>query len=252
MTTKPSAPEPELYARFEAAGGKPVYVRRLFGRIAHVYDLMNRLMTGGMDRRWRRFAAERIALAPGQMALDIGTGTGDLAIAIAAASAPDARVVGIDFAPEMLAIGQRKLDRLGLNGRVELRRGDGERLAFADNAFDACGSAWVVRNLTAPEHAFREMLRVVRHGGHVVCLEMSHPYNPLFAAAFRLYFDGMVPILGSLIGRSVEAYSYLPRSATTFPDAPALKRLMESAGWTDVRYWYRGGGAVAVHVGTKP
>jgi demethylmenaquinone methyltransferase / 2-methoxy-6-polyprenyl-1,4-benzoquinol methylase len=242
----------ELHARFEAAGGKPIYVRRMFGRIARVYDVMNRVMTGGLDRRWRRFAAERIALGPGQTALDVGTGTGDLAVAIAAASAPSARVVGVDFTPEMLAIGQRKLDRFGLNGRVELRQGDGERLDFADNTFDACGSAWVVRNLAEPGQGFREMLRVVRPGGRVVCLEMSHPHNPLFAAAVRLYCGRVVPLLGRLIGRSADAYSYLPRSTAAFPDAPTLKRLMEAAGWTDVRYWYRGGGAVAVHVGTKP
>jgi demethylmenaquinone methyltransferase / 2-methoxy-6-polyprenyl-1,4-benzoquinol methylase len=249
----PDAPSaPELQARFAAAGGKPVYVRRMFGHIARVYDVMNRVMTGGLDRRWRAFAAEQIALGPGQTALDVGTGTGDLAIAVAAASGPNAHVVGVDFTPEMLAIGQRKLDRLGLNGRVELRQGDGERLDFADNTFDVCGSAWVVRNLADPEQGLSEMLRVVRPGGRVVCLEMSHPHNPLFAAAVRLYCGRVVPVLGWLIGRSADAYSYLPRSAAAFPDAPRLKRLMEAAGWTDVRYWYRGGGAVAVHVGTKP
>ena len=252
MSTKPSAPAPELHARFEAAGGKPVYVRRMFGRIARVYDLMNRVMTGGLDRRWRAFAAEQITLGPGQAALDVGTGTADLAIAIVRASAPDARVVGVDFAPEMLAVGQHKLERLGLNGRVELRQGDGERLDFADDTFDACGSAWVVRNLSDPDKAFREMLRVVRPGGRIVCLDMSHPYKPLFAAAVRLYCGSVVPVLGRLIGGSVEAYTYLPRSTATFPDAPTLKRLMEGAGWIDVRYWYRGVGAVAVHVGTKP
>jgi demethylmenaquinone methyltransferase/2-methoxy-6-polyprenyl-1,4-benzoquinol methylase len=204
-----------------------------------------------MDGAWRRFAARQIALGPGQQALDIGTGTGDLAIAVARASAPTARVVGVDFAEAMLRRGEAKVRRLGLTERISFVRGDGEGLAFADASFDACCSAFVVRNLADLSRGFKEMLRVTRPGGRVVCLEMSHPYNPLFAAAFHLYFDRMVPLLGRLIGRSAEAYSYLPNSVAAFPDAPKLKRIMEAAGWSDVHYWYRVGGAVAVHVGTK-
>jgi demethylmenaquinone methyltransferase / 2-methoxy-6-polyprenyl-1,4-benzoquinol methylase len=252
MATTSSKPASRLRSRFEAAGGKPTYVRQMFGRIARVYDFMNHLMTGGLDRRWRAFAAGKIALAPGQVGLDIGTGTGDLAIALARVSSPDARVVGVDFTPEMLEIGRAKLARLGLRDRVELLQGDGERLAFADNSFDACCSAFVVRNLADLPQGFREMLRVVRPGGQVVCLEMSHPYNPLFGTAFHLYFDQIVPLLGKFFGRAFDAYSYLPTSVSAFPDAPALKALMEAAGWTDVRYFYRVGGVVAVHVGTKP
>lgn len=253
MTTQPSPHlASQLRERFDAAGGKPVYVRQMFDRIARVYDLMNRVMTGGMDGRWRRFAARQIALRSGQRALDIGTGTGDLAIAVARASDPSARVVGVDFAAAMLARAEAKVARLGLTERVSFARGDGEELAFPDASFDACCSAFVVRNLADLPRGFAEMLRVTRPGGHVVCLEMSHPYNPLFAAGFHLYFDRIVPLLGRLIGRSAEAYSYLPTSVTTFPDAPALKRIMEDAGWCDVRYWYRAGGAVAVHIGTRP
>ncbi len=230
-------PPPELRARFESAGGKPVYVRRMFGRIAGVYDLMNRLMSVGLDRRWRTFTVSQIALGPGQTGLDIGTGTGDLAIALARASAADSHVVGIDFTPEMLARGREKIQRLGLAGRVELRQGDGERLDFPADSFDAVCSAFVVRNLTDPRQGFAEMLRVTRPGGRVACLEISHPYNPVFSALFDFYFD---------------AYSYLPSSVTVFPNAPALKRIIESAGWRDVRYYYLLGGVVAVHVATKP
>ncbi|MFI5271862.1 MAG: class I SAM-dependent methyltransferase, partial [Ktedonobacterales bacterium] len=171
-----------LRERFAAAGGKPVYVRQLFGRIASVYDLMNRLMTGGLDRRWRRFAVRKIALGPGQSALDIGTGTGDLAIALARVSAPEARVTGVDFVPQMLVLAEAKARRMELAGRVSFARGDGERLDFADETFDACCSAFVVRNLADLRRGFDEMLRVTKPGGKVVCLEMSHPYNPLFSA----------------------------------------------------------------------
>ena len=252
MSTSTPAPAPKLRADFEAAGGKPTYVRRMFGRIARVYDLMNRLMTAGLDGRWRAFAAGLIALKPGETGLDIGTGTGDLAIALARASAPDSHVIGVDFTPEMLEIGRTKLERLHLAHRIELVQGDGERLDFPDNTFDACCSAFVVRNLDDLPTGFNEMLRVVKPGGRMACLEMSHPYNPLFRAVFNLYFHQIVPLLGRLVGKAFDAYTYLPTSVSSFPDAPRLKRIMEDAGWRDVRYYYRLGGVVAIHTGTRP
>ena len=252
MSITTPSPAPELRARFDAVGGKPTYVRGMFGNIARVYDLMNLVMTGGMDRRWRAFAARQIALGPGQRGLDIGTGTGDLAIALARASAPDATVIGVDFTPEMLELARQKLPRAHLEGHIAFQLGDGEHLDFTDATFDACCSAFVVRNLDNLGNGFSEMLRVVKPGGRVVCLEMTHPRSRLFAAAFRIYFDKIVPLLGKLVGRSFEAYSYLPTSVTTFPDAPHLKAVMEAAGWGNVRYYYRGGGTVAIHVATKP
>lgn len=245
-------PTPQLRAEFEAAGGKPSYVRGMFGRIARVYDLMNRLMTVGLDRRWRRFAARKVALQSGQVALDIGTGTGDLAFTVLRVSAADARVIGVDFTPEMLDIGRAKAARMGLSDRVEFRLGDGERLAFGDATFDAVCSAFVVRNLADLHAGFSEMLRVVKPGGRVACLEISHPYLPVFATAFHLYFDRLVPLLGKLIGKSFDAYSYLPSSVTVFPDAPHLRGIMQDAGWADVHYFYLFGGAVAVHTGSRP
>jgi demethylmenaquinone methyltransferase/2-methoxy-6-polyprenyl-1,4-benzoquinol methylase len=243
---------PELRGRFERAGGKPVYVRRMFGRIAGVYDLMNRLMTGGLDGRWRRFAARQVALRPGQRALDIGTGTADLAIAVAQASAADARVIGVDFTPAMLDRGRRKLERLGLGERIDLLQGDGEQLAFPDASFDACCSAFVVRNLADLRQGFTEMYRVVRPGGRVVCLEISHPPGLIFGSLFQFYFGRLVPLLGRVIGRSADAYTYLPTSVTAFPRAPQVKAIMEEAGWEDVRYTYLTGGVVACHVALKP
>ena len=262
MTT-PST-NPELASRFARAGGKPVYVQRMFGRIAGVYDLMNRLMTAGLDGRWRQFAARQVALGPDQRALDMGTGTADLAIAIAQTSPASARVVGVDFTPAMLERGQRKLERLGLDERVELRQGDGERLDFPDDSFDACCSAFVVRNLADLHQGFTEMRRVVRPGGRVVCLEISHPPGALFGGLFQFYFGRLVPLLGRVVGAinrdrslpadssAADAYSYLPTSVTAFPRAPHLKTIMEEAGWTDVRYTYLTGGVVACHVAVKP
>jgi len=244
-------PPPVLQERFSAAGGKPTYVRQMFGRIARVYDLMNGLMTAGLDRRWRAFAVRQLALCDGARALDIGTGTGDLAIA-AAQMYPAAEVSGVDFTPQMLERGREKLRRLGLAERVQLREGDGERLDFPDGDFDACCSAFVVRNLADLPGGLREMRRVVKPGGRIVCLEISHPQNSVVARAFHFYFDTLVPLLGRVVGRAFDAYSYLPTSVSAFPDAPALKRLMTDAGWEDVHYFALTGGIVAVHVGVKP
>ena len=251
---KPSAPTTttDLRARFEQAGGKPAYVRSMFDRIARVYDLMNRLMTGGLDGRWRDFAARQAALSSGGRALDVGAGTGDMAIALARRNPADAHITGVDFSDGMLAIGREKIKRLGLDGRIELLRGDGQGLDFPDGMFDVVTSAWVVRNLSDIPGGFREMRRVARPGGRVVCLEMSHPPNPIFNWSFRLYFERIIPLLGTLIGKAFDAYSYLPSSAAAHPDAPTLKRIMEDAGLVDVRYYYLMGGVVAVHVGTNP
>jgi len=243
---------PQLEQRFAGEGGKPQYVRRLFGRIAQVYDLLNRLMSFGLDTYWRRFAARLIALGPHQVCLDIGTGTGDLAIAVLRAGAPGCRVVGVDFTDEMLAIGRRKIARRDMTDRIMLLAGDADQLPFGANTFDACCSAFVARNLADLHHSFREMLRVVKPGGKVLCLELSHPPGLFFSTLYHLYFNRFVPILGSLVGRAFAEYSYLPQSLTVFPAARQLKDIMEAVGWEQVRYYYLTLGVVAVHVGIKP
>jgi demethylmenaquinone methyltransferase/2-methoxy-6-polyprenyl-1,4-benzoquinol methylase len=241
-----------LEEKFRESGGKQPYVRRLFGRIARIYDLMNRLMSFGLDRRWRAFAARYLALGSGELGLDLGAGTADLSIAVIRHSGPGTRMIGMDITPEMLAEGRRKIERLGLQERIDLRVGDAERIDLPDNSVDGCCSAFVVRNLSDIRQGFREMLRVVRPGCRVVCLEISHPPGKIFGALFRFYFYKLAPLFGTLLGKAFEEYNYLPHSLTTFPDAPALKAIMEEVGWTDVRYHLLNGGIVAVHVGTKP
>ena len=148
---------------------------------------------------------------------------------------------------------REKIQRLGLADRVELRQGDGEHLDFPAATFDAVCSAFVVRNLTDPRQGFEEMLRVTKPGGACRLPGDQPPVQSgLFSALFDFYFGRLVPLLGRLIGKAFDAYSYLPSSVTVFPNAPALKRIMEAAGWSDVRYYYLLGGVVAVHVGTKP
>lgn len=240
-----------LEEKFRATGGKRPYVQRLFGRIARVYDLMNRLMSFGLDGHWRAFAARQLALASGETGLDLGAGTADLAIAIIRRSGPGTHMIGMDITPEMLEQGRMKLARLGLEDRIELRVGDAEHIDLPDNSVDGCCSAFTVRNLTDICQGFREMLRVVRPGGRVVCLEISHPPGIIFGSLFHLYFYKLAPLFGTIIGKAFEEYNYLPHSLTTFPDAPTLQHMMEETGWQDVRFHRLSGGIVAVHVGTK-
>ena len=240
-----------LEERFRETGGKRSYVQRLFGRIARIYDLMNRLMSLGLDRYWRARAARYLALGTGETALDLGTGTADLSIVIIAQSGPGTRMIGMDITPEMLEQARIKLARLGLQDRIELRIGDAEHIDLPDNSIDGCCSAFMVRNLIDIKQGFREMLRVVRPGGRVVCLEISHPPGKIFGALFYFYFYKLAPLFGTIIGKAFEEYNYLPNSLTTFPDAPRLKAIMEDAGWNDVRFYRLSRGIVALHVGTK-
>src|SRR5579883_2263177 len=146
--------------KFRETGGKRRYVQRLFGRIAHIYDLMNRLMSFGLDRYWRARAARYLALGTGQLGLDLGTGTADLAIAVIRRSGPGTRMIGMDITPEMLEVGRKKLAQLGLQEQIELRIGDAEHIDLPENSVDGCCSAFTVRNLTDIKQGFREMLRV--------------------------------------------------------------------------------------------
>ena len=241
-----------LEEKFHETGGKRPYVQRLFGRIARIYDPMNFLMSFGLDRHWRNRAARYLALATGETGLDLGTGTADLSIAVIRRSGPGTHMIGMDITPEMLEQGRNKLARQGLQDRIELRLGDAEQIDLPDNSVDGCCSAFTVRNLTDIQQGFREMLRVVRPGGRVVCLEISHPPGKFFGALFHFYFYRLAPLFGSLIGKAFEEYNYLPNSLTTFPDAVALQKIMEEVGWSNVHFYYLNGGVVAIHVGTKP
>jgi len=247
MTTNVSLEE-----KFKATGGKRPYVQHLFGRIARIYDPMNRLMSFGLDRYWRARAARYLALATNETGLDLGAGTADLSIAVIRGSGLGTHMIGMDITPEMLEQGRIKLARLGLQDRIELRGGDAEHIDLPDNSVDGCCSAFTVRNLTDIAQGFREMLRVVRPGGRVVCLEISHPPGKIFGGLFYFYFYKLAPLFGTIIGKAFEEYNYLPNSLTTFPDAPSLQKIMEQAGWSAVRFYQPTWGIVAIHVGTKP
>ena len=223
-------------------------VRAMFARIARRYDFMNRLMTLGRDRAWRRYVARQAALPQGGLALDVATGTADLALALARQS-PHGRVVGLDFCPEMIDIGRAKVATARQNPRIRFVMGDALRLPFADGCFDAVTSGFALRNVADISQAFTEMGRVVKAGGRVVCLEIARPRLPIFRQLFHLYFYRLVPLLGRFIVGQGEAYHYLPHSLTHFLSPDELKAVMEKVGLS--RVWYRRLmlGTVAVHVG---
>ena len=235
-------------------------VQAMFGRIVPRYDLVNRLMTGGRDVAWRQLVAG-VAVAGGRRdrVIDVATGTGDLAIALATAGARS--VVALDFVPGMLRAAAKKpaigswppVHAPGASGgRVRLVTGDAMRLPFPDDTFDACTVSFGLRNMADYEGAVREMTRVLRPGGRWVCLELT-PYRfPLLNRIFGWYFGTIVPVIGGWLSGDRAAYRYLPASVAAFPPADELVEIMRAAGLVDARYRKLGGGAVAMHVGEKP
>jgi demethylmenaquinone methyltransferase / 2-methoxy-6-polyprenyl-1,4-benzoquinol methylase len=220
-------------------------VRRMFDRIVPGYDLMNRLMTGGMDRVWRTRAA-RLARPAGRRVLDVATGTGDLAAALARQSAT---VTGADFSENMLRVAQQKLP-----SSVPLVLADAQDLPFAAASFDRVTNAFLLRNLSDLDRGLREMRRVLRPRGLLVCLEITRPAPGWFAHLFGFYFYRLVPALGGAITGQRTAYRYLPNSLTTFPRAGALAGRLRQAGFGQVDCHLLAFGTVAIHVGhvTEP
>ena len=216
-------------------------VRAMFDRIARVYDVMNSVMTAGMHHRWRRRAAELARVGPGSRALDVATGTGDLAIELARRGA---EVTGSDFAPAMLEIARRKAPG------VQFEEGDALELAYPDASFDAVTVGFGARNFADLDRGLAEMARVTRPGGRVVVLEITTPTKPPLSWFFRAWFDRIVPLLGRVAG-DPDAYTYLPSSVRRFPEPRELGRRMAAAGLVDVRWILTAGGIIAIHSGTK-
>ena len=226
------------------------YVADLFARIAPRYDLMNTLMTGGMHHRWRKMATAVATRGLEGVALDVATGTGDLAFAVAGA-AEISKVIGIDLLPEMVERAKSKTRVRKTDTKVQFMVGDALSLPFPDDAFACVTSAWGLRNMPDLKLALREIVRVVRPGGTVVSLESVPVQSGLFQLPFRLFFNHMVPLMGQLVARDRAAYTYLPRSVDGFLSVDALARLFEEVGLESVGYTRMGLGAVAIHWGAK-
>ena len=229
---------------------KVAYVSGMFARIAPWYDLMNRLMTGGRDQVWRRRVARLAALPPGGRVLDVATGTGEVALALAR-QYPDAQVIGADLCFGMMQTGRLKFAADSLGERISLATGDALRLPFPNDSFDTATTGFSLRNVTDVPRALAEMYRVVKPGGRVVCLEISRPTLPLFRSLFGFYFYRVVPWVGGLISGQQDAYVFLPNSLTDFMTPEEVKAVLEKVGWRKVHYKRLMLGTVAVHVGVK-
>jgi demethylmenaquinone methyltransferase / 2-methoxy-6-polyprenyl-1,4-benzoquinol methylase len=225
-----------------ASGTLPeTQVRAMFDRIARVYDRMNGLMTAGMHHRWRERAVDLAAVGPGSRALDVATGTGDLAIALRARGA---EVVAMDFSERMLELARAKAPD------IRFEAGNALALPYADGEFDAVTVGFGARNFSDLGKGLAEMARVTRPGGRVVVLEITTPQKPPLAWFFKLWFDQFVPRLGRLAG-DPDAYTYLPSSVRRFPCPQALAAGLAAAGLTDVRWVLTAGGIIALHAGVR-
>jgi demethylmenaquinone methyltransferase/2-methoxy-6-polyprenyl-1,4-benzoquinol methylase len=216
-------------------------VRAMFDRIAGVYDVMNSVMTAGMHHRWRRRAVDLAAVGPGDEALDVATGTGDLAVELASRGA---RVIASDFSEEMLARARVK------QPAITWEWANAQDLPYESNRFAAATVGFGARNFSDLALGVSEMARVVRPGGRVVILEITTPQKPPLSKFFSVWFDHVVPKLGRLAG-DPDAYTYLPNSVKRFPGPEGLAGLMAAAGLRDIRWILTAGGIIAIHVGTK-
>jgi demethylmenaquinone methyltransferase / 2-methoxy-6-polyprenyl-1,4-benzoquinol methylase len=225
----------------------PEIVRAMFDRIAPRYDLMNRLMTGWQDERWRRAAAEVALQGGATRVLDAATGTGALAQVLLAGGAEE--VVALDASSEML-IGAAS--RLAGCDAIHLLHGDVMQLPFNDGAFDACTIGFGLRNLPDYQLGIDELARVLAPGGRLIVLELSPLPESWFGRLFELFFGRGVPIVGGVVTGDRGAYRYLPESVRNFPDAATLAGMMHNAGLANIRWRYFGAGSVALHVGDKP
>lgn len=218
-------------------------VRAMFDRIARVYDGMNSVMTAGMHHRWRARAADLAAVGPGERALDVASGTGDLAVELARRVGPDGTIVGTDFSEAMLERARAK------SSAVRWEWANALELPYEDDEFDAATVGFGARNFADLDRGLAEMTRVVRPGGRVVVLEITTPQRPPLSTFFALWFDRVVPTLGRLV-RDADAYAYLPSSVRRFPGPRDLAARLAGAGCTDVRWILTAGGIIALHAGT--
>lgn len=219
----------------------------MFDRVAARYDLLNSLMSAGLHHRWRERAADVAGLVPGDSALDVCCGTGDLSLELSRRVSPDGHVVGCDFSEPMLDLAREKTSARGVAG-LRFEWADALALPYDAGRFDAVTVGFGVRNFADRERGLREMVRVLRPGGRLVVLEFTRPQRPPFSTFYSLWFDRLAPILGRL-SDDPEAYAYLAESVKTFPEPRGLAERMDAAGLTGIRYTILAGGIVTIHSG---
>ncbi len=221
-------PTPETIKPYDNSRPKTEQVEEMFDSIAPAYDFMNRAMTFGIDKLWRRRAVKLVAATSPRRILDVATGTGDLAIRLARAI-PSSHITGIDLSEEMLRIGRRKTDQAGLTPRIELTKADCLALPFPDASFDAVTVAYGVRNFEHLDQGYAEMARVLRPGGILCVIELAVPTNPVVRPLYNLYTRRIIPTLGRLVSSDTRAYTYLPESIAAMPQGERMLDMMRHA-----------------------
>jgi demethylmenaquinone methyltransferase/2-methoxy-6-polyprenyl-1,4-benzoquinol methylase len=226
---------------------RELLVREMFDRIAGRYELLNTLMTAGLNRLWNREAVRATGLRPGDSAIDLACGTGSLTRGLAKKVGPGGYVLGIDFSQEMLRVAKTRPAPT-----IEYRLGDATKLEdVPSGTFDAATIAYGARNIPDLDDLFSEMVRCLKQGGVAVCLEIARPTNRVFAAFYGLWFDKIVPRLGAGISGDARAYSYLPESVKEFVAPDELSEIMERNGLQDVTWRRLAGGIITIHRGTR-
>ncbi|HEY5426697.1 MAG TPA: bifunctional demethylmenaquinone methyltransferase/2-methoxy-6-polyprenyl-1,4-benzoquinol methylase UbiE [Candidatus Tumulicola sp.] len=242
MTSTPISGRPN-------GGDKGAFVREMFARIAPRYDAANRVLTAGLDERWRRRAIALLAPPAAGRVLDLCCGTGDVVFHLLRVD-PKLDVTGIDFCAPMLDRARARAPREA-RGNPAFVEGDVMALPFGDDTFDGATMGFSLRNVVDVDRVLREIWRVLKPGARFVNLDVSKAPNKIWKRAFDLYFYGVVPLVGGIVGGSRQAYTYLPNSLTHHPNAPELRARFTGAGFADAGYLPLMGGAIAVHYGTK-
>lgn len=230
---------------------KERYVRDMFNGIAGRYDMMNKLMSFGMDQSWRRYAIQRARIRPGMKVFDACCGTAELTMEIAKSVGATGQVTGLDFSEQMLAVGEAKVQGSEFRSRVRLVQGNVMELPFADDTFDAVTVGWGLRNVPDMDRTLQEMLRVLKPGGWAVSIDMAKPTAPFFKQAYWLYFDWLVPLMGKITAGRKSAYQYLHDSSRAFDSQEQLTARFARNGFMQTGFHNLMGGVVAVVEGQK-
>ncbi len=231
---------------------KEKFVRDMFNSIARRYDLMNTLMTMGLDKSWRKLAVRHSELRPGGYGLDVCCGTGMLSMEQAVVAGHAGKVIGLDFSENMLAVARENVRDFKYKDAIEFIQGNAMELPFEDNTFDCATVGWGLRNVPDVLTVVKEMARVVKPGGKVVSLDMAQPTAPVFRQVYWLFFDKVIPSMGKLWAGNKGAYDYLHDSARVFPSQWELAEMFSEAGLVETGYHNLAGGAVALVEGRKP
>jgi demethylmenaquinone methyltransferase / 2-methoxy-6-polyprenyl-1,4-benzoquinol methylase len=229
---------------------KQSHVHAVFESIAPKYDMMNDILSFRRHKAWRSFTMRKMEIKPGQTSLDLCCGTCDWTIALANASG-NGQTVGLDFSRNMLDIGQGKIDKLGLGDQIQIIQGNAMEIPFPDNSFDFVTIGFGLRNVPDIVKTLKEMKRVVKPGGKIVCLELSKPTWQPFKGIYYFYFEKLLPLMGKWFVKRYEQYRWLPESLASFPDLQALAELFRDVGIRNVKAYPLTGGVAALHIGMK-